>query len=197
MARTANGRNSAARSLIGRFARKTMAGLVALSVGAMGLPALSTGAAQADGYYGYDDGGGYYDYGYDYAPPPWAYRKAHREHRRALRAERHRHYDHRHDDGDEAAAAIAGAVIGLAIGAIIASESSRYDRRSNRYRSYATPPQPRQHSTAPGPQVAHQWTVAPDPFTDEWYDYCADKYRSFDPETGTFQPYEGPRKLCR
>lgn len=37
----------------------------------------------------------------------------------------------------------------------------------------------------------------PEPFTDDWYAYCASKYRSFDPETGTFQPYEGPRRLCR
>ncbi|MEM8878723.1 MAG: BA14K family protein, partial [Pseudomonadota bacterium] len=153
------------------------------------------GEAQADGYYGYDRG--YYDYGYYDAPPPWAYRKAHREHRRALRHQRHHRHHHHKDDDDEAVAAIAGAVIGLAIGAIIANESNRYDRRSNRYRSYATPPQPQRRSAAPGPQVAHQWTVAPEPFTDKWYDYCADKYRSFDAETGTFQPYEGPRKLCR
>lgn len=37
----------------------------------------------------------------------------------------------------------------------------------------------------------------PEPWSDEWYDYCARKYRSFDPSDGTYQPYGGPRRLCR
>jgi hypothetical protein len=37
----------------------------------------------------------------------------------------------------------------------------------------------------------------PAPWTREWYAYCTSKYRSFDPPSGTFQPYHGPRQLCR
>ena len=37
----------------------------------------------------------------------------------------------------------------------------------------------------------------PAPYTRAWYDYCARKYRSFEPATGTFQPYHGRRRLCR
>ena len=37
----------------------------------------------------------------------------------------------------------------------------------------------------------------PAPWTREWYAYCSSKYRSFDPASGTFQPYHGPRQLCR
>lgn len=37
----------------------------------------------------------------------------------------------------------------------------------------------------------------PAPWTREWYGYCTSKYRSFDPVSGTFQPYHGPRQLCR
>jgi len=37
----------------------------------------------------------------------------------------------------------------------------------------------------------------PPPWSREWYAYCTSKYRSFDPATGTFQPYHGPRQLCR
>jgi len=37
----------------------------------------------------------------------------------------------------------------------------------------------------------------PYPWTPEWYDYCASRYRSFDPASGTFQPYHGRRRLCR
>ncbi|MDP2621190.1 MAG: BA14K family protein [Hyphomicrobiales bacterium] len=38
---------------------------------------------------------------------------------------------------------------------------------------------------------------APEPWTPEWYDYCDAKFRSFDPADGTFQPFNGPRRLCR
>ncbi|WP_245415118.1 BA14K family protein [Aureimonas flava] len=37
----------------------------------------------------------------------------------------------------------------------------------------------------------------PAPFTGPWYRYCESRYRSFDAETGTFQPASGPRRLCR
>ncbi len=37
----------------------------------------------------------------------------------------------------------------------------------------------------------------PAPFTGPWYRYCESRYRSFDAETGTYQPSSGPRRLCR
>jgi len=37
-----------------------------------------------------------------------------------------------------------------------------------------------------------------EPWTDEWFAYCEDRYQSFTPSDGTFQPLGGvPRKLCR
>ena len=36
-----------------------------------------------------------------------------------------------------------------------------------------------------------------EPWTDEWFAYCEDRYKSFTPSDGTFQPTNGPRKLCR
>ena len=38
---------------------------------------------------------------------------------------------------------------------------------------------------------------APRAWTRAWYRYCSNRYRSFDPGDGTFQPYRGPRRLCR
>ncbi len=35
------------------------------------------------------------------------------------------------------------------------------------------------------------------PWTPEWFEYCENRYISFDPSDGTFQPNNGPRKLCR
>ncbi|WP_019996412.1 BA14K family protein [Aureimonas ureilytica] len=40
-------------------------------------------------------------------------------------------------------------------------------------------------------------SARPAPFSGEWYRYCETRYRSFDRETGTFQPNAGPRRLCR
>ena len=48
---------------------------------------------------------------------------------------------------------------------------------------------------ARGPVVSYGGRPAP--WTPEWYAYCNSKYRSFDPASGTFQPYHGPRRLCR
>lgn len=37
----------------------------------------------------------------------------------------------------------------------------------------------------------------PEPWSDEWYDYCEAKYRSFNPDTGRYRTYSGKSKLCR
>lgn len=37
----------------------------------------------------------------------------------------------------------------------------------------------------------------PVPWTDAWYRACAERYRSFDPATGTFLGYDGRRRFCR
>ncbi len=109
----------------------------------------------------------------------------------------------------------AAIIAGIAVGAIVASalaENHRhrhhhYDHgyRKRRYKSYyyAPPPPPpppvyyykpvRPHY-APPPAV---YQYAPQPWTPEWYAYCSQRYRSFDPRSGTFQPYRGPRRLCQ
>lgn len=83
------------------------------------------------------------------------------------------YYRHRNSGG----AALAGAIVGLGVGAAIAS--------ANQPRYY----QPAPRYAAPAYRAA--------PWSREWYRYCAARYRSFDPASGTFQPYNGPRQLCR
>ena len=34
-------------------------------------------------------------------------------------------------------------------------------------------------------------------WTAQWYAYCAQRYRSFDPDTGSYMTYGGQRRLCR
>jgi hypothetical protein len=36
-----------------------------------------------------------------------------------------------------------------------------------------------------------------EPWTDEWYDYCRARYRSFNDRTGTFTGYDGVKKFCQ
>lgn len=35
------------------------------------------------------------------------------------------------------------------------------------------------------------------PGTPAWFAYCSNKYRSFDPETGTYLGYDGQRRPCQ
>ena len=40
-------------------------------------------------------------------------------------------------------------------------------------------------------------TLQPEEGTDEWMSYCSAKYRSFDPDTGTYVTYSGETLPCR
>lgn len=73
--------------------------------------------------------------------------------------------------------AIGSAIIGLGLGAALASES----RPRVIYRD------------AP----AYYGGGSYRPYSRDWYEYCSARYRSFDPRSGTFQPYHGQRQLCR
>ncbi len=43
-----------------------------------------------------------------------------------------------------------------------------------------------------------RWSHArPEPWTNEWYDYCRRKFRSFNPRTGRYLAYSGRYRLCR
>lgn len=91
---------------------------------------------------------------------------------------RHRYYrHHRRHHRDAFVAGIAGLAIGTIIGSTL--NQPRYYRPH--YRS----------------KVYYNRGYRPAPWSRAWYRYCSAKYRSFDPYSGTFQPYHGPRKLCR
>ena len=89
--------------------------------------------------------------------------------------------------------AVAGAIIGLGAAAIIANSH----RNRSYYYSYGYQP----YYYAPPPHVVYApapvYNYAPPPWSPAWYRYCSRKYLSFDPRSGTFQPYRGPRRLCR
>jgi hypothetical protein len=109
---------------------------------------------------------------------------------------RHRYHDH-----DNAGAIIAAGALGLLTGALIA------DSR----RTYAEPVYVDRYHYAPAPVYQRRVYVEPEvryvrsrdyygslePWTAEWYRYCEDRYRSFDPDSGTFLGYDGMRHFCQ
>ncbi len=113
---------------------------------------------------------------------------------------------HRRHRNNDLGPALVGGAIGLATGLIIGNSLNQP--------RYAPPPRYRGpvyhphrayrpapvYRAAPAPvyrPAPPVYSYAPRPWTPEWYDYCHAKYRSFDPASGTFQPYNGPRRLCR
>lgn len=48
---------------------------------------------------------------------------------------------------------------------------------------------------ASGPVATY--SDGPEPWTPGWYEYCAAKYRSFNPQTGRYLAYSGEYRLCQ
>lgn len=109
-----------------------------------------------------------------------------------------RHHRHHGGGGD---LAVAG-VLGLAVGAIVAGiatqpEPDYYEPgyREPVYREVR--PRPRPHRVYDsGPDVVYLDGPILDPWSSEWYRYCEDTYRSFNPRTGTYVGYDGERHFC-
>ncbi|MEO0329039.1 MAG: BA14K family protein [Pseudomonadota bacterium] len=110
---------------------------------------------------------------------------------------------------------IAAGVIGLALGAIIASEAGKNRRAYAPAPSYAQPnynssgyknynsyyqPQPSYSEYQPEyqqPQViTYEDTISIEPWTSGWHRWCSRNYRSFNPETGTYRGYDGLNHFC-
>lgn len=156
-----------------------------LATGALMIPVTSAEAGwRGRGYYG-GWNAGYYPGGYGY----YGYR------------------------GYNPGAAVAAGVAGLAAGAIIGSALSQPN--------YYAPPvyyaPPATYYAPPGTYYAYPTARGPEPYdpslpasagtfyssagvapgSPDWNAYCASKYRSFDPATGTFMGYDGRRHYCR
>ena len=118
---------------------------------------------------------------------------------------------------------IAAGVIGLALGAIIASEAQKNKRPA--YQSYNRPaPQPtyryddygrpyagshggqldnynnrpvRPHASRNNPEViTYRDSASLEPWTPGWREWCSNRYRSFNQQTGTFRGYDGFDHFC-
>ncbi|MCX7303901.1 MAG: BA14K family protein [Hyphomicrobiales bacterium] len=92
----------------------------------------------------------------------------------------HAHYSSGND------LAVAG-ILGLAAGALVVGLAAQPEP------VYAAPyrrPQPVRV------YESQAYYGALEPWSDGWYDYCTDRYRSFQPRTGTFTGYDGQQHFC-
>jgi hypothetical protein len=114
---------------------------------------------------------------------------------------RWRHHHSRHHGSHHGDAVVAG-IAGLAAGALIGSALSRpapyyepgyYDYDEPRYtvrrRVVVRPAPVRDYGRV-------SYAGALEPWTRDWYEYCSDRYRSFNARTGTFTGYDGQQHFC-
>lgn len=102
---------------------------------------------------------------------------------------------------------IAAGVIGLALGAIIAGEASKNRQVQPSYQYRQPAPQhsyqPSYQYRQPAPQQYNQPNVITfeesaslEPWTPGWRQWCTNRYRSFNSQTGTFRGYDGLDHFC-
>ncbi|TPW30382.1 BA14K family protein [Pararhizobium mangrovi] len=100
----------------------------------------------------------------------------------------HRYYYHHHNDG------LALGALGLATGAIIGGAIA-----SDRPRTYYEVDPPVRYYRERPVEVyrpAPVYTSSIQPWTNAWYNYCENRYRSFDARSGTFRGYDGQNHFC-
>jgi hypothetical protein len=83
--------------------------------------------------------------------------------------------------GDDGYSALGAGLLGFGVGAIVGSALT-----------------PREVYVAPPPRPVYTRAgYGPAPWTPDWYSYCYSRYRSFNPNTGTFIGYDGYEHFCR
>ena len=84
-------------------------------------------------------------------------------------------------------------VLGLATGAIIAGSVLNGPAYQP---GYDTAPAQDYYPPAPGDSSYSVGKADIEPWSDEWFRYCANKYRSFNASTGTYRGYDGYDHFC-
>ncbi|MBA8880533.1 BA14K family protein [Phyllobacterium myrsinacearum] len=104
---------------------------------------------------------------------------------------RDRGYRHHRGGGD----ALAAGAIGLAAGALIGGALAQPREPDVIYRDYDDRPVYRAPVRVYR-EVRPAYYGGARPWSPSWYRYCADRYRSFNPGTGTFRGYDGRDYFC-
>jgi hypothetical protein len=86
--------------------------------------------------------------------------------------------------GGDGGNSLAAGLLGFGVGAIVGSALTPRE-------VYVTPPPP------PAPTYYAPASYGPPAWTPDWYTYCYSRYRSFNPNSGTFIGYDGYERFCR
>jgi len=111
----------------------------------------------------------------------------------AANADEWRHH-RRHHHGDALAAGVLGLAAGaLIVGALNNPQPSYYDPGYDDYDGYARPAPVRRYYAQPKVVYADRYA---EPWTRAWYEYCSDRYRTFNARSGTFTGNDGEQHFC-
>ncbi len=105
---------------------------------------------------------------------------------------------HHHRNGDAAVLGVLGLAAGVAVGAAIANQP-RYVEPEYVEPAYIPPPPPPVYYPPRGDYREYRpapVSYAIEPWTPGWYRYCANRYRSFSPDDGTYVGYDGRSHFC-
>ncbi|TPL09446.1 MULTISPECIES: BA14K family protein [unclassified Mesorhizobium] len=110
----------------------------------------------------------------------------------------HRWHHHGHGHGDAVAAGVLGLAAGALIGGALANQQppppDYYDDGYYYDRDVSVRPAPVRRYYAE-PRVVYADRYA-EPWTRDWYEYCSDRYRTFNSRTGTFTGNDGEQHFC-
>lgn len=89
-----------------------------------------------------------------------------------------------------------GAIVGSGVGALSGAAGSDSKRRRVYREAYNDCMDRAEYRRSSDRYDDRPRSGAPKPWTRSWYEYCADRYRSFNPRTGYYVPYVGARRFC-
>ncbi|MEJ8474660.1 BA14K family protein [Roseibium algae] len=116
-------------------------------------------------------------------------------HHRDHRPNRGHHQKKKHNN--DVGIAVAAGVIGLAAGAILLGATSGPSRAAPPRTYYPPAPAGGYYPPAPHRGTIHGAGYGAQPWSPAWYRYCTNKFRSFNPNTGTYTTYSGVQKFCQ
>jgi hypothetical protein len=106
------------------------------------------------------------------------------------------HYGNYHgSNGDALAAGVLGLAAGAIIGGILAQPTYRSPVYADPYRYQNLGPVGGYYANGYYQQPVYARRSL-QPWSRGWYDYCRNRYRSFNPRTGTFFGYDGREHFC-
>ena len=104
------------------------------------------------------------------------------------------HHHWHNGNGDAVAAGALGLATGALIGGALANPQPSYYNPGYDDGYYRYRPAPvRRYYVEPRVVYADRYV---EPWTRGWYEYCSDRYRTFNARTGTFTGYDGDQHFC-